>query len=147
MEIEEVPNREIIIGSLMAIFFITGFITSQTLDNGEKTNIEPDKEKEAPENINVGKETVKENGKNYLTQGPLSYPFTYNLSTEKIQKTSLGNTNMYNWTISYTVEANPLQGATYSVPGNQTQTEKRMNLYITEDGRHLFPSTPIQIGR
>ncbi|MFB6158186.1 MAG: hypothetical protein ABEJ95_00830 [Candidatus Nanohalobium sp.] len=142
METEQLPLQQIIIGTLLAAFFATGFITSQTLQPQEQNIQKP----ETPTD-KVDRETAIENGKNYLQNGPLSYPFTYNLSTENIQTVQIGNTQMYNWTITYTVEANPFNGPTYEVPGNQTKTRKNMNLYMTTNGEYIFPSQPIKITR
>lgn len=138
MDTGEIPVKQLSFGLFLAVFFLAGFGAGSILTQNNT---------EAPE---TSTETVSEdeavsNGENYLNQGPLSYPFTYNLSTESIQKVEIGNTEMYNWTVSYTVEANPFSGPTYSLPGNQTSAQKSLNLYITTDGTHVFPSQPIRI--
>ena len=138
MNTEELPVRELAVGTLLTAFFLLGLATGTFLqdDSGNAAEASPDM---------VDSETAVSNGESYLKNGPLSYPFTYNLSTEKVEKIELGSTRMYNWTVSYTVEANPFEGPTYAVPGNQTETRKTLSIYITGDGGYVFPSEPIKI--
>lgn len=132
------PVKEIVFGLFLAVFFLVGFGAGSILTQTSKDSVKKPSSK-------VSMEKAVSNGEKYLTQGPLSYPFTYNLTTRNIEEVEIGNTKMYNWTVSYVVEANPFQGPTYNVPGNQTKATKTMNLYITTDGQYIFPSQPIQI--
>lgn len=149
MDSDQIPVKELSIAGFMAVFFVIGFSTATVLNPGtnEPTDAETDTRPDT-ENIQenaVTQDQVISNTESYLQNGPLSYPFTYNLSTENIQKINVGNTEMYNLTVSYTVEANPFQGPTYTLPGNQTSARKTLNLYTTTDGTHVFPSEPIRI--
>lgn len=128
------------VGILMAFFFASGFVTSEILDQSND-EVKPETTPE-PE---VSQDEAISGAKSYLESGPFSYPFAYNLSTSSVEEVEFGGGSFYNWTLSYTVEANPLNSPIYSVPGNQTKAEKDLNLYVSRDGRYLFQSGPIEI--
>ena len=129
-------------GLLMAVFFITGFVAGNTLDT-ESNGPEQENQK-LQQDSDVSQEEAIQKGVSSLQSGPMSYPFTYNLSTVSVNEHEIGGTSFYNWTVSYTVESNPLQGPIYSVPGNATSTEKTLTLYLSRDGEYLFQSPPVR---
>lgn len=140
--IEEIEvEKPVFYGVLLAAFFVAGFLSAGMLQNvGQSKPAET-----GDGSFKVSQQTAVSNAENYVRKGPLSYPFTYNLSTVSIEKAEVGGNNFYNWTFSYTVEANPLQGSTYQIPGNQTKAQKQMNIYISPDGTNIFPSEPIKL--
>jgi hypothetical protein len=139
-------EKPLLYGIAFTAFFITGFLTATTIQTPEKKNTPPPQTTESQENrFQVSQQEAVSNAETYLRNGPLSYPFTYNISTTSIEETEVGGNNFYNWTFTYTVEANPLQGTTYQIPGNQTKTQKQMNIYISPDGTSIFPSQPIKL--
>lgn len=126
----------------LTIFFVVGFylgggtfVNKKTIDSSAKNQSEGS---EVTQEEAIGK------AKDYLKAGPFSYPFTYNLTTVSVNEHEVGDGTFYNWTISYTVEANPLQSPIYTVPGNRTKTTKKLTVYVSSDGKYLFQSPPIR---
>jgi hypothetical protein len=140
--IEELEvEKPVFYGVVLAAFFMAGFLSAGMLQNvGQSKQAETGEDR-----FKVSKQTAVSNAENYVRKGPLSYPFTYNLSTVSIEKAKVGGNNFYNWTFTYTVEANPLRGSTYQIPENQTKAQKQMNIYISPDGTTIFPSQPIKL--
>jgi hypothetical protein len=128
-------------GLLMAVFFVTGFMAGNTLNTGSNVA------NQNQQGTEVTQEEALQKGVSSLESGPMSYPFTYNLSTVSVNEHEISGTSFYNWTVSYTVEANPLQGPIYSVPRNATSTEKTLTLYLSRDGEYLFQSPPVRTTR
>lgn len=129
-------------GLLMAVFFVTGFVAGNTLNAGSGS---PEKTDQNMKQVtDVTQEEAIQKGVSALESGPLSYPFTYNISTVSVNEHELGGTYFYNWTVSYTVDSNPFQGPIYTVPGNATSTEKTLTLYLSRDGEYMFQSPPIR---
>jgi hypothetical protein len=139
------------IGLGLSVFFATGFVAGTSLAPGTASAEQPEEPEtaqpeagEEDEGTDVTQEEAIQKGVSALESGPLSYPFTYNLSTESVNRDELGGTYFYNWTVSYVVDANPFDGPIYSVPGNSTSTEKTLTLYVSRDGDHMFQSPPIE---
>lgn len=134
------------LGALLAVFFVGGFLVNDFLGVGQQTQIGNQTQQAEEEGKTLSQQQALEKVKNYLVSGPLSYPFTYNLTTVSVSKDKRleGTDYLYNWTISYTVEANPFDSGIYYVPPNQTKTTQTMTLYVTKNGNYFFASVPYE---
>ncbi|MFB6294266.1 MAG: hypothetical protein ABEI97_00755 [Candidatus Nanohaloarchaea archaeon] len=131
---------------LLAGFFVAGFLTSSVVapstPTGDAVADHPHEDEEQPAAISP--EAAADKAMQKLASGPLSYPFTYNLTVESITNdTRIPGTTFYSTTFSYVVEPNPFQGQIYSVPANQTSTTKTLTVYVSQDGEFMFQNEPI----
>lgn len=132
--------KEAIIGAFLTLFFVLGFITHSLSVDKQETRLD----KKSQNSIPTQSQAIS-SAKTYLKSGPLSYPFTYNLTTVSLEQTEIGGATFYNWTVSFTVEPNPLNPPLYQVPANQSRAQKHITVFVSNDGKYMFQSPPIKL--
>ncbi|MDY6768791.1 MAG: hypothetical protein SVW02_01650 [Candidatus Nanohaloarchaea archaeon] len=132
-----------LMGVLFAGFFIGGFaFHSVTAPSTPTGNVAADHPHDEP--AAVSPQAAADKAMQKLASGPLSYPFTYNISTVSVENdTRIPGTTFYKTTVSYVVEPNPFKSSLYTVPKNQTSTTKTLTVYVSQDGKFLFQNAPI----
>lgn len=124
--------------ALLAVFFVAGFLAGGgSTGQAQATSVQQD-------TVDVTRAEAVDKAVKKLEAGPLSYPFTYNVSVASVTNdTRIPGTTFYNVTLSFVVEPNPFQSPLYTVPGNQSTATKSLTVYVSEDGKLMFQSPPI----
>lgn len=142
-------NKLAVVGTaaLLAVFFVAGFVSGsfmgagQGTPTGQATDTDDNPDDTSTDGPAVSQDEAISKAEQFLMNTQFDYPFVRNVSTVSVEKdTSISEEGfLYNWTVSFVVEPNPFDRELYSVPPNESQATKRMNVFVSPNGDYIFP--------
>ncbi|MCJ7450467.1 MAG: hypothetical protein MUP58_01870 [Candidatus Nanohaloarchaeota archaeon QJJ-9] len=140
MDFDSQVTTGMLIGVLMAVFFVAGFIVSGMAvdlgENGQGTNDVRNGSDLTDGNFVSQEESLKKAQDYLMAQLP---PFVSNATTVRAIKDSRveGTRFLYNWTVGFTVEPN-----SFGEWATNNTTTKTYNFYVSPNGSYVFTAPP-----